>query len=117
MQHLLILPFHFRRGGDAAEPERRDPVLVGVTKQVVTVAVPDQHPGSAHIFRAAVFQFLLPAAVVLIIGERNLVPAVACPRLPWTVFISQTSTAIIQRQVQMLLSGQHQLLATTGKER
>ena len=65
-----------RRQGDAIDTERRDAVLVSVAEQIIVVSVPDQHPGTAHIFRAAVFQLLLLAAVVLKIGKRDLLPGV-----------------------------------------
>ena len=65
-----------RRQSDAVDTEGCDAVLVGVAEQVVTVAIPYQHPRTAHIFRAAVFQLLLLAAVILEIRKRNLFPGV-----------------------------------------
>ena len=65
-----------RRQGDAIDAEGCDAVLVGVSQKIITVAVPYQHPGTAHIFRAAVFQLLLLAAVVLKIRKRDFLPGV-----------------------------------------
>ena len=65
-----------RRPGNAVDAEGCNAVRIRMTKQIITVAAPHQHPGTAAIFRSAIAQFLLLSGVVLEIRKRDFLPGI-----------------------------------------